>query len=262
MRFYYSSIISLIFIAILYAVVLGVIWFVWVKLKKRKFSGPAAWSVIALVLVAPWLEEFWIAWNFGQLCRKDAGIVINKTVEVDGFYDDSGRTVTRIVGMPSYQFVESKEGSGFRRVERATDEEKDQAIEWFVAKHPGKELTKGKNEWIMHPVDKLVQVNFEIDTGYGWRITKLDKPTARYHFSQTRGIQVTHKVNQQSSSVIDSQTRSVLARYTVYSRGAPWFFIHLSSPRMGCDGPDGGPNTKYPNSFLIYRDVLLPISSK
>jgi hypothetical protein len=69
MSFYYPSIFSLIFIAILYAVVLGVIWFVWVKLNKRKFSGPAAWGIVALVIVAPWLEEFWVAWNFGQLRR-------------------------------------------------------------------------------------------------------------------------------------------------------------------------------------------------
>lgn len=119
MSFYYLSIFSLIFIAVLYAVVLGLIWFVWVKLNKRKFSGPAAWCVVALVLVVPWLEEFWIAWNFGQLCRKDAGIVINKVVEVEGFYDDTTHW-WRQLAESGYQFVESRDSTygGLYRVEK------------------------------------------------------------------------------------------------------------------------------------------------
>ena len=52
MRFYYPSIFSLIFIAVLYVVALGAIWFVWTRIYKRKFSGSVAWSIVALVLVA------------------------------------------------------------------------------------------------------------------------------------------------------------------------------------------------------------------
>ena len=87
MRFYYMSIFSLIFLVVLYAVILGIFWFVWSRVLKRKFRGPVVWSVVVAVLVAPWLEEFWIVYNFGQLCRKDAGIFIRKTVEVDGYFD-------------------------------------------------------------------------------------------------------------------------------------------------------------------------------
>ena len=64
------------------------------------------------------------------------------------------------------------------------------------------------------------------------------------------------------SRVVDSESGQELGRYTTYYREPYWFFVGLDRPNMGCDGPDGGPNTKHPNSFLIYRDVLIPMVGK
>ncbi|MCW5575159.1 MAG: hypothetical protein KIT13_03595 [Burkholderiales bacterium] len=264
MRFYYPSIFSLIFIAVLYAIVLGVFWFIWVKLYKRKFSGPAVWPVVTLVLVLPWLEEFWIAWNFGQLCRKDAGIVINRTVEVEGYFNDTGRTITRIVGGPSYKFIESREerkfreGRKFRRVEKASDEEKEHAIAWFIETYPGKELKKNRNEWIMHPVDEQVQINVEVDTGYAWRVTKLDRPTARYHYKVlNRHTPVAHQITRFENVVEDVQTGEILGKFVNYYRGAYWFFIHLSRPTIPCVETESDVR-KY-GTLSIYALTLKPI---
>ncbi len=136
MSFYYPSIFSFIFLAVLYAVVLGLIWLVWVKLVKRKFSGPAAWGVMALVIVAPWLEEFWIAWNFGQFCRKDAGLVVHKVVEVEGFYDDTTHW-WRQLAESKYQFVESRDNTygGLYRVEKNGSEIRHYKIDRLTARY-------------------------------------------------------------------------------------------------------------------------------
>jgi len=71
MGFYYISIFSLILIAVIYAVAIGVFRFVWVRLLGRKFTGPIVWVVVAAIVIAPWVEELWIAWNFGQVCKEE-----------------------------------------------------------------------------------------------------------------------------------------------------------------------------------------------
>ncbi len=144
MRFYYPSIFSLIFIAVFYAIVLGAFRFIWVRIYKRKFSGPVALSVVALVLVLPWLEEFWIAWNFGQLCRKDAGIVINRTVEVEGFYGDSVAGSLELVKSGRYRFIESRynKDKGVRRLEFGDANFLRQAIEHYQRENPRKDVAK------------------------------------------------------------------------------------------------------------------------
>ena len=227
MVFYYPSVFSFIFLAILYAVVLGVIWFVWVKLNKRKFSGPVAWCVVALVLVAPWLEELWIAWNFGQLCKKDAGVVINKVVEVEGFYDS---TRPAHAGSPTPLAVKSMNESGYRFHERPLRDERGN-------------LTK------VVRIEKL---------GDKWIPKILDRPTARYHYTRNiYGENVAHKITRVEARVTDSGSGDVIGRYVSYGRGPYWFYISLGRPPYSCDGPDGGPNSNY--NSLIYRDALKPI---
>jgi hypothetical protein len=58
-------------------------------------------------LVLPLAEELWVAWNFGQLC-KEAGLSVNKTVEVDGFYDDTHSWSERRMNEAGYRFVEGR----------------------------------------------------------------------------------------------------------------------------------------------------------
>ncbi len=262
MRFYYLSLISLVLLAGFYFVALYVVRQIWKENLKRPFTGVGAWVAVAVVLVAPWSEELWIAYNFGQLCRKDAGIFINKTVEVEGFYDSSMRSAYENTKPGGYQFVEhATEGrKGIERVQRASDEERALALAWYSETNPGKGRPKGQS--IFHPLNDRETVAVFPNGVDAWRITKLDQPTARYHFLQDQGTQITHKVGRQMSRIVDSESGQELGRYTTYYREPNWFFIGLDRPNMGCDGPDGGPNTKHPNSFLIYRDVLVPIVGK
>lgn len=218
MRFYYISFFSLILLGVIYAVGTGLlVWFgSWLRKQWKR-----AWIVMVplflLLYAAPVAEEFWIAWNFGQLCRKDAGIFIIKTVEVEGFYDATMRSGYENIERGGYRFME----------------------------HPSRDRTK---------VEHVERINSE------WKVTILDHPTARYHFGMDSGRDIGHKLAKQESRVTDSQTGEAIGEYRVYIREAPWYFIGLDRPNMGCDGPEGGPHTKHENSFLIYRDILKPVN--
>lgn len=242
--------------AIFVFVAVLLLWLVWTKLFNLEPRGPFYWVLVAAIVVGPWGEELWIAYNFGHLCRKDAGLVIKKTVKVDGYYDDTG-TPTRLVGSP-YKFLESPDGHGkYQRLEYATEEEKSKALAWYSETHSG--TAPPKNIWITHTLNDRVRIVVEADTGYAWRITKLDKPTAEYGFKWRWGggaVQVAHKIWMEDSTVWNANTGEVLAHYVSYDRGPYWFFIGLGAPMIACDGPDGGPDTRH--SSLIYREVLKP----
>lgn len=258
MGFYYVSIFSIVPLGIAYGLLALIYWGV-IRASRGTPARKTILSVVgAVFLVLPVGEELWIAWNFGQACT-DAGTFIHKKVEVEGFYDDTMRGMTRLVGRPAYRFVESPDDGGkVRRIEHASEAEKARALAWWMEKNPGNK--PGANDWITQAVDDRVQVTVEMNTNFAWRITKLDRPTARYHFSVDSGVQTAHKVGKQSSTVIDSQTGELLGQYTRYHREAPWFFISLGSPNQGCDGPDSGPHST--RSFLIYRDVLTPTAKR
>ena len=257
MGFYYISIFSLMFLAVLYVVSLGALWFVWSRVFKREFSGPVVWSLVAFVIVAPWLEEFWIAYNFGQLCRKDAGIVVSKTVEVDGFYDDVMGWGVRQVSESGYKFMESKSAvhGGKWRVERADNNARDMAINWYENSNPGKKPSP--DYYITYVLRKGEKIVVSPDRTVAWRVAAIDKPAARYHYTRNiYGEQVAHKVTRQESRITDSNTGQLIGRYVEYGRRPYWFYVGFGAPSYSCDGPDGGPNSK--RNSLIYRDVLKP----
>jgi hypothetical protein len=92
------------------------------------------------------------------LCKKDAGIFVYKTVEVEGFYDDTTHWWRQLIES-NYQFVESRDNTygGLWRVER---------------------------------------------DGKGVRHFKIDRPTARYHYTTNiYGTRVAHKITRQESRV-------------------------------------------------------------
>ena len=120
MRFYYISIFSVMLLGLFYLIGTGLLAALWLWLRKRwKRAWIAMVPLFLLLYAAPVAEEFWIAWNFGQLCKKDAGIFIHKTVEVEGFYDDTTHW-WRQLAESKYQFVESRDNTygGLYRVER------------------------------------------------------------------------------------------------------------------------------------------------
>jgi hypothetical protein len=234
MRFYYFSLFSWMAYAVVVFIAIALLWLLWTKMLKLKIRNPVFWGLVAAIIVGPWGEELWIAYNFDRLCRKDAGVFINKTVEVDGYYNDTG-TVTRLVGGPPYKFIESPErDGGFRRVERASDEEKARALAWYAQKNAGKQ--PAENDWVTQPVSDRVQVTVEVSTGYAWRITKLDKPTARYQYKTLNShTPVAYQVKRFEDVVIDNQTGEVLGRYTNYYRGPYWFYISLGVETIPCE---------------------------
>jgi hypothetical protein len=214
MGFYYFSLLSVPLLGVVYGLLLLLFW--GVARVTRGMPGRAGLLGVvgAVFLVLPVAEELWIAWNFGQLCKKDAGLFVKKTVEVEGFYDDTTHW-WRQLAESKFQFVESRDNTygGLFRVER---------------------------------------------DGAGLRHFKIDRPTARYRFFTDSGTDIGHRLLRQESRVQDSETGEAIGEYRVYIRGAPWFYIALDRPNIGCDGPDGGPHSKHKNSFLIYRDVLIP----
>jgi hypothetical protein len=253
MRFYYMSIFSLVFIAVIYAVAI----FLASKLLGKKFKGIVAWVVIAAILIAPWTEELWIAYNFGQLCRKDAGIFINKTVEVDGFYDSTMRSAYENTKPGRYRFVEhaTEDRHGFERVQRATEEERLRALAWYAENNPGKGRPKDRS--IFQPLSEKEVVAVLPNDMDAWRITKLDKPTARYHYRNVDLLRpVSHQIDRVEDVVVDVQTGDVLGRYVNYYRGPYWFFIHLSRPTIPCEETQVA-TRKY--GSLIYPKVLIPV---
>ena len=84
MRFFPWSPFSWLILAPLYLGGAAVIALVcWLLAKVWKPAWLLAIPLLAVLAVAPLWEELGIAYNFGQLCKKDAGIFVHKTVEVE-----------------------------------------------------------------------------------------------------------------------------------------------------------------------------------
>jgi len=218
MRFYYISILSIVLLAVIYLI--GTVLLVWLGkwLRKRwKHAWVAVTPLFLLLYLGPVAEEFWIAWNFGQLCKKDAGIFIYKTVEVDGFYDDTHGWRADKLRESGYRWIEGRGRESLWRHERV-----------------------GEGEEI--------------------RSFKIERATARYQYKWPDfNTQVGHKIYKQSEAVIDMETREVLGGSTRYGRKAPWFFVALDVPGMGCPRPGEDP-LKKPGA--VYNIILYPTTTK
>jgi hypothetical protein len=119
MRFYYISIVSLILLGVIYALGTALLAGIWYWLRQKRRIGIVMVPLFLLLYVGPWVEELWIAYNFGQLCRKDAGKFIYRAVEVKGFYDDTSHWWRQLADS-DFEFVESREHGrkAYWRVER------------------------------------------------------------------------------------------------------------------------------------------------
>jgi len=220
MRFYYISILSVILLGVIYFVGTGLLVWLGTWLSKRwKHGWAAVMPLFLLLYIGPVAEEFWIAWNFGQLCKKDAGIFINKTVEVEGFYDDTHTWTERRMNEPAEPKFSFVEGRGQRS---------------------GKDVF-----WRHERVDGAIR-SFEIA-----------QPTARYHYKWPHmDTPVSYKVEKIERVVSDNVTGELLARETKYRRRAPWFFIGLDRPVMLCPGPGEHPLEKFGS---VYNLALRPV---
>jgi hypothetical protein len=70
MGFYYISLFSWMIFAVYFAIAAAIIITI---CKKNKLSTYWKAGLLTVAFIAPCAEELLIAYNFGQLCRKDAG---------------------------------------------------------------------------------------------------------------------------------------------------------------------------------------------
>jgi len=165
MRFYYFSLFSWMVYAVYGLIAIALISLLWTKLLKLKLRNPGYWILTAVALVAPWSEELWISYNFDQLCRKDAGIVINKTIEVDGFYDDTTHWWRQLKESSKYTFVESRDSADgtYWRVERDGDQVRHFRIEKPTARYQYK---RGDNHTpVAHEIKRFENTVVDSQTG-------------------------------------------------------------------------------------------------
>jgi hypothetical protein len=260
MAFYYPSIFGLVPLAIAYGLLAFVYWIIVVGTRGDPRRGLILSVLGAVFLVLPVGEELWIGWNFGQAC-KGAGTFITKKVQTDGFYDASMRAAYENTKPGRYQFVEqaTEDSKGFERVERVEDESRSKALAWYSGRNPGKSLPNS----IVYPVDDNIRIVVSLSSAGAWKVTKLDRPTARYHFKNTDPMSGTpwgHKIGRSGSVVIDTQSNEEIARYASFGRRPPWFYIGLGVAPYSCDSPGDWPNSR--RSSLIYREVLIPTGRK
>lgn len=224
MRFFFLSPFSIIFLAVIYFIGTWILVAIGSRLRKKwKYAWIAIAPLFLALYIGPIIEELWIAWNFEQLCKKDAGIFVHRTVEVEGFYDDTRPTHD---GPRNPQAIEEYERSGFRFTEKR-----------------------------LRDTDKVVHI--EKRAGI-WTANILDRPSARYHYrGNAFGIDVAHGIQKFQSEVIDTNTNEVLGRYVNYYRDVPWFFIGLDRPTLPCEETERDAR-KY-RTISVHRLVLLPM---
>lgn len=212
MGFYYISLSSIVPLAIAYGV-LGLVFWGIARLTRGMRARAALLGIVgAVFLLLPVSEELWIAWTFGQAC-KEAGTFIVKKVQVDGFYDDTMRSAYENTKRGSYRFVEQRteDRKGVERVEQADKEAESRALAWYVSQNPDKALPKS----VIFQADESVRIVVFPSTREAWKVTKLDRPTARYHFRNTDPVGGTswgHKVVRLGSAVIDTEMNEEIAR--------------------------------------------------
>lgn len=252
MRFYYISIFSWLAYAAVAFVAIVLLWLLWTKLLKLKTRNPVYWILVTTVLVLPWAEELWIAYSFDRLCHKDAGVFIKRTVSVDGFYDSTLRSAYELTKAGRYKFVEqpTDDRRGIERVELASNAEKAHALAWYAERNPGKERPKDRS--VFYPVNETETIAVLPNGVDAWKVTKLDKPTARYHYKRTDfHAPVAHQIKRFENAVVDVQSGEVLGRHTTYSRGPYWFIISLDVPTIECRELKG-------KDVFVYPYVLEP----
>jgi hypothetical protein len=258
MRFYYFSIFSVMLYAGVISIAIVLLTMAWVWFLKFKLRNPLYWILVAALLVGPWVEELWIAYNFDRLCRKDAGVFINKTVEVEGFYDDTSGWGPRQLSESKYRFMESRDILSHKllRVERTDDESRDRALKWYSEKNPGQQ--RSSEQFIAHPLNDKEQVVVSPNGIDAWRVVTIDKPTARYQYKTINShTSVAHQIKRFEDIVFDSQSGEVLGRFVNYYRGAYWFFISLAAPTIPCREAETAVRER--GTLSIFAFTLLPV---
>lgn len=165
------------------------------SLLSPRLLWPALIPASIVVLLVPWLDEFWIAWHFSEAC-KDAGIHVYRRVEADGFVDDTSRTTRAQTRLGNWNFdaklLEGWDSAGYRFRDRM--------------------LVDGGVVHLERTADGVVA-------------SIVDQPIARYlyRFSDPReAAPVGYRMWKYEYEIVDRKTYEVLGRDTSYHR-APGF---------------------------------------
>jgi len=206
-----------IIIVVFYALAATVLLFAWLWLR-RWWSWRLVIVPVALVaLIAPWADEVWIAWRFGQLC-KDAGVHVYRQVEADGYLNATSESPYSnlkpvLVVKPSEVARFDKEGFKF--------------VEY---------LLQGGKVWRTERVPEGL-----------WR-NMSDHPKARYHYKfadPRQEVPIGLKIEKREVLVVDAQTNDVIAREIGYNRYPAWvqrlWIGSFGSGLVQCPDPGKGP---------------------
>jgi len=176
-------------------VLLIIVWPLSKLLKRFSWRWMAIVPIAFVLLAAPWAEEYWIARNFALACE-DAGVHVYKQVEVEGFVDDTSRSLRDGIQTGLWNYDAKS------------------LADWDVRGYRFQEnmLSDGG---VVH-LER---------TSRGIEASILDRPTARYHYKYayqpTPYKQEEHigwKLEKLGMVVVDSETEEIIARDTEYRR--------------------------------------------
>jgi hypothetical protein len=255
MGFYYVSVFSIVLLGVVYAGLLLLFWAI-ARVTRGVRGRKALLGVVgAVFLVLPVAEELWIAWRFGQVC-KEAGTFIYRKVQVEGFYDETGTGSLELVRSGTYRFIESRGDKGFTRLTLGDAQFMREALARYRQDNPGKDPSK--QDVVRVKLDARTEALVFPQKGDSWRITLLDRPTARYHYKIPHShTPVAYKIKMFEWLVEDAEAKTVLAREKAYAREANWFYVGLSRPTIFC--PVFG-NYGEKLTGGLYRLVLQPVA--
>ncbi len=206
-----------IIIVVFYALAATVLLFAWLWLRRWWSWRLVIVPVALAALIAPWADEVWIAWRFGQLC-KDAGVHVYRQVEADGYLNATSESPYSnlkpvLVVKPSEVARFDKEGFKF--------------VEY---------LLQGGKVWRTERVPEGL-----------WR-NMSDHPKARYHYKfadPRQEVPIGLKIEKREVLVVDAQTNDVIAREIGYNRYPAWvqrlWIGSFGSGLVQCPDPGKGP---------------------
>ena len=167
-----------------------------------------------------------------SLCEKDAGLAIYKTVEADGYYDDTSTGVGANLIDSDYQFLEFCNNApdftraitepGCWRVSKVK-RELDQCYE---------RLDKRLGKYVVEPYPKFLN-------GHCLAVEKIEKPEAEYKYeaeseewwiNESTGTKMTRGTGR----VINKITGEVLGEATSYLLFPKWYGSGRSLPSIHC----------------------------
>jgi len=228
------SIIGYAVIALFYFACAGLLLTLWFDRGRFRWVRPMLVVVVPIVLVLPWAEEVWIAWNFANLCE-GAGVHVKQKIEVDGFFNATTTGPARPEIITDPQRIASYESKGFRFVERKAGYGPDAKVSHVEKNGDGQ-----------------------------WHVTILEVPQARYYYrysSPRPEVPVMWKIEKIEQQVVDSETGEIIATDKVFMRfpdTIEWQWVRFFGTGMLiCRGPLDEPE-KQKRIGQLFEYVFVP----